>query len=103
MSQQQDFSGLIRARLPSGPISVAALIHEMRARWGSAHGVLEVHRFVAEAIRCALFDGDIEVGRIVAGRFVCDESEDVDIRIENDLMAMSEFLDDVNWYVLRKK
>jgi hypothetical protein len=105
MSQQSDTADLIYEGLARAPFPLARLVRELHAKWGEAHGVAEVHRFVREVATCLLYRGDVEVGGVEKGTFVLwqVDQEDADQRIDTELMAMTAFLDDEARYVFRKK
>jgi hypothetical protein len=66
---------------------------------------MSVHGFVREVATCLLHLEDVEVGDLKNGKFVRWPLEplEVDEKIDTDLLAMDEFLDDKTRYVFRKK
>jgi len=105
MSQQSDMSDVVYSRLRGGPVSVATLVRELRDRWGPAHGVGEVHFFLAEVGTCLLHYDDVDLGDVKEGRFVAWPLEpwDANDRLEEELCALDTFLEDENRFVFRKK
>ena len=104
MSQQSDMAEVVYRQLSAKPISTAHLVRELRQRWGSEHGVGSVHGFIREVATCLLEHDDVEVGNMVAGRFVpwTLEPWDASNKIDAELMAMDGFLDDEDRYVFRR-
>ncbi len=104
MSLQSDMADGVYGRLSEGPIAAADLVRELRRRWGAEHGVLEVHGFVREVATCLLWRGDVDVGDMKDGRFVSWtlEPDAADSRIDEELMSMDAFLEDLSRYVFQK-
>ena len=96
---------VVYGRLSAGPVAAAHIVRDLRSRWGVEHGVGSVHGFVREVASCLLHHDDVEVGDWKAGTFVPWKlpSWDADERIDSELMAMDEFLDDETRYVFRKR
>src|SRR2546427_8587411 len=105
MSQQSDMADTVYRRLSKGPVPTAHLVRELRGRWGTEHGLSEVHGFAREVATCLLRHDDVEVGDLTEGQFVRWELEpwDADHRIDRELMSMDTFLEDESRYVFRKK
>jgi len=96
MSQQSDIADVIYEELSRAPFPLARLVRELHAKWGAGHQVPSVHGFVREVATCLLYRGDVQVGDVEGGRYVPwqVEPEDADGRIDNELMAMTAFLND---------
>lgn len=105
MSQQSETANVVFERLESAPFPLACLVRELRAKWGVAHEIPSVHRFVCEVATCLLRRDDVEVGDLEEGKFVPWRIEpyDAEGKIDDELMAMTAFLDDEARYVFRKK
>jgi hypothetical protein len=73
--------------------------------WGVEHGVAEVHSFVREVAVLLLHHEEVEIGDLIAGRFVGWPLTpwDADQKLDAELMAMEEFLDDGSRYVFRMR
>lgn len=95
----------IHQRLSAGPVSVASLVRELRARWGPEHGVSAVHGFIAEVSRCTIGRDGVQIGALVDGRFVPWQGEpcDVDDRFEEEMKSADVFIEDENRYVFAKE
>ncbi|WP_395750564.1 hypothetical protein [Prosthecobacter sp.] len=105
MSQQSDIADAIHQRLAHGAVSVAALVREVRERWGPEHSFGSVHLFVEEVLYCLLRESDVDVACATAGDLVswnlpADEAWE---KISEHLRKMHEFLEDDDWCCLRKK
>ena len=105
MSQQSETADSVYSRLSLEPVSAAHLVQELRSRWGTEHGVGEVHRFVCEAAACLLLYEGVEVGDVIAGQFVPWQiaSWEAGERIDAELMAMDLFIEDKSKYVFRTR
>ncbi len=86
------------------PVVSADLVRELRARWGSDHGVGSVRRFVEEVVACLLHHDDVEVGDMAEGRFTPWSLEpwDAHKKIADELMSMDALFEDQTRYVFRK-
>jgi len=104
MSQQQDIADAAYERLRNGPIPISDLVRELREKWGAEFGVSAVHGFVREVATC-LLHREVEIGEVIAGRFVPWGLEpwDADEKIDHDLMSMDAFFEDDSRYVFRSK
>ena len=105
MSQQSDMADDVYRLLNTGPIPAAHIVRELWTRWGAEHGVGSVHGFAREVATCLLHHEDVEVGDFKEGTFIPWQLPpwDADHRIDSDLMAMGQFLEDETKYVFRKK
>jgi len=103
MSQQSDMAERVYHRLAQSDVSAVELVQELRTKWGPAHGVGEVHRFVEEVAACLLHD-DVVVGETCGGQFTSWRLEpwDAHARIAQELLAMDNFLDEKDRYVFRR-
>lgn len=105
MSQQSDIADAIHQRLAHGAVSVAALVREVRERWGPEHSFGSVHLFVEELLYCLLREFDVDVacanaGGLVSWKLPADEAWE---KISERLRMQHEFLDDDEWCYMRKK
>ncbi|WP_395737403.1 hypothetical protein [Prosthecobacter sp.] len=105
MSLQSEMAEAVHQRLAHGAVSVAALVREVRERWGPEHSVGSVHLFVEEMLYCLLREADVDVACAAAGGLVpwklpADEAWE---KISERLRRLHEFLEDDEWCCLRKK
>jgi hypothetical protein len=105
MSQQSEMASVVYSRLGKGPVPAAHLVRELRATWGPAHGVSEVHGFVREVATCLLHHADVQVGDMKEGVFVPWNipAWDADEKIDSEMMAMEHYLEDEARYVFGKE
>jgi hypothetical protein len=72
---------------------------------GALHGVSAVHGFAQEVAACLLRRGDVDLGELREGVFASWslEPEDVDTKVDEELMSVDAFLVDETRYVFTKK
>lgn len=101
---EQDAAGPIYQDTAKGPLSLAALVRQFRAAWPSEN-LTTVHGAAGEVVTGLLHHSDIEVGKLVGGKFVPLPVSrwEAEERIRTELRSAREFFTGEDDYVFRRK
>ncbi len=105
MSQQSVLAEYAYTKLTDGPLPVAHLVRLIKNKWKTVASPNGVHLFVSESVSCLLRHEDIEVGDVIAGRYIAWTIDpwDAHEKIEKEICALDDYLEGETRYVFKKK